>query len=386
MTVLFNEIQTASGHRFGHATLAAPETLNALSLPMIDLLAPRLDAWLGDPGIAGVVLDAQGDKAFCAGGDVAALYRAIREAGPGVAPPLAYDFFEREYRLDHRIHTSPKPILCWGHGIVMGGGLGLMAGASHRVATPSTRIAMPEITIGLYPDVGGSWFLPRMPGRAGLFLALTGAPLNAADARFAGLADLVLPHAAKAAVLEALSRAEWTGRRQDDADRLSHLLQAHAAEPDPAESPLRRHQAVVDEATGSDDLAEIGARLASLASQDDPWLAAAGKTFSRGSPTSAALSHALWRRAASLPLADVFRLEYQVSLGCCAHPDFAEGVRALLIDKDRNPRWSPSTLAEVTRDHVEAHFIARHRGEHPLADLGRPSPGGSTGNHKEATA
>ena len=334
---------------------------------MIDTLAPQLDAWLADPGVAGVVLDGDGDKAFCAGGDVLALYRSMRETEPGETPREAAAFFEREYRLDHRIHTANKPIVCWGHGIVMGGGLGLMAGASHRVATPATRIAMPEITIGLYPDVGGSWFLPRMPGRAGLFLALTGAPLNAADAGFAHLADMVLPHEAKGAVLQAVAEASWHGERDADDAQLTRLLHAQAI--GLLDSPLLRHADRIDALMAGDDLSVVADRLRAIASHEDPWLAAAGKTFGKGSPTSVALSWALWHRAQELELADIFRLEYQVSLGCCTHADFAEGVRALLIDKDKKPRWQPATLDAVTTAHVDAHFVPRHTGPHPLADL-----------------
>src|SRR6218665_970439 len=206
-SVLLRTLPTANGHQFGHATLNAPASLNALTLPMVDALHTQLQAWAADPQVAGVVLDGSGDKAFCAGGDVVGLYHAMRAAGPGRVPADAAAFFEREYRLDHPIHTHPQPPPWWGHGIVMGGGIGLMAGASHRVVTPRSRLAMPEITLGLYPDVGGSWFLPRLPGRTGLFLALTGAPLNAADALWAGLAD----HAARAedrgTLLEAIGAA-----------------------------------------------------------------------------------------------------------------------------------------------------------------------------------
>lgn len=367
MTVLLREIATASGHRFGHATLSSPSSLNALSLAMIDTLAPQLDAWLADPGVAGIVLDGEGDRAFCAGGDVLALYRSMRETEPGDTPRDAAAFFEREYRLDHRIHTAAKPIICWGHGIVMGGGLGLMAGASHRVATPATRIAMPEITIGLYPDVGGSWFLPRMPGRAGLFLALTGAPLNAADAGFAGLADAIVPHEAKAAFLQSVSEATWQGERDADDAQVARLLNSHAT--GLLDSPLRRHADRIESLMAGDDLHAVATRLRALAGHEDAWLSTAGKTFSKGSPTSAALSWALWHRARDRSLADVFRLEYQVSLGCCAHADFAEGMRALLIDKDKNPRWQPASLDDVTAAHIDAHFLPRHAGPHPLADL-----------------
>lgn len=361
------EIPTASGHRFGHATLDAPASLNALTLAMVDRLASQLDQWIEDPGIAGIVLDAVGDKAFCAGGDVVALYRSIRAASPGAVPAEAAAFFEREYRLDYRIHTCPKPVLCWGHGIVMGGGIGLLAGASHRVATPATRLAMPEISIGLYPDVGGSWFLGRAPGRTGLFLALTGAPMNAADARFVRLADFVVAHDDKAAVLETISASRWEGSRKADDANLGALLDAHACPP-PA-SPLRTHYDRIDALIGHDGLAPALRRIGTLADDPDRWLAQAGEASRRGSPTSAALAFTLLERARHLSLADVFRLEYQASVGCCVHHDFAEGVRALLVDKDRNPRWRPASLDEVDDAWIEAHLRPRFDGPHPLADL-----------------
>lgn len=361
------EIPTASGHRFGHATLDAPASLNALTLAMVDRLAAQFDRWIADPGIAGIVLDAAGDKAFCAGGDVIALYRSIRSTAPGDVPVDAARFFEREYRLDHRIHTCPKPVLCWGHGIVMGGGIGLFAGASHRVATPKTRLAMPEVTIGLYPDVGGSWFLPRAPGRSGLFLALTGAPMNAADARFAGLADFILAHEDKGAVLAAVAASHWQGSRAADDASLGALLDGRRCPP--PESPLRIHYDRIDEAIGHDGLAAAMARIGELTDDPDRWLAQAGDAARRGSPSSAALSHALQAAARRLSLADVFRLEYQASVGCCVHHDFAEGVRALLVDKDRKPRWQPATLAEVDDAWIDAHLRPRFDGPHPLADL-----------------
>ena len=367
--ILFDTLNTASGHRFGRATLNTPLNLNALSLPMIDLLDPQLRAWGQDPEIAGVVLDGAGERAFCAGGDVVAVCHAIRAAGPGQAPPLAEAFFEREYRLDYLLHTFPKPVMCWGHGFVMGGGTGLLAAASHRVVTPTTRLAMPEIGIGLYPDVGGSWFLPRMPGRAGLFLALTGAPLNASDARLAGLADFVLPHERLSGVLDAMSAGRWQGDRAADAAQLSHLLQRFAADDLPPSNLLVRLPQI-NEAIGHDRLTDIARRLSALADSDDVWLARAGASFAKGSPTSAALSFELQHRARLLSLADVFRLEYQASVGCSAHHDFAEGVRALLVDKDKNPRWQPATLSDVGPDLIEAHLRPRFDGPHPLSDLG----------------
>ena len=361
--VLLGTIATASGHVFGHATLNAPASLNALSLETVDRLNPQLQAWADDARVAGVVLDAAGDKAFCAGGDVVALHRSIAATRPGEVPQDAAAFFEREYRLDHRIHTFPKPLLCWGHGIVMGGGIGLLAAASHRVVTARTKLAMPESTIGLYPDVGGSWFLGRAPGRCGLFLALTGAPLNASDACFAGLADIQLRHEDHGAVLEAIACAQWSGAHADDAAQLSHLLEARTEGVERVTSPLRSLLARIDAVIGNDRLEDIAPRLLALANEDYPWLANAAAAFAKGSPTSARLSFEMQRRARHLSLADVFRLEYQASVGCCMHGDFAEGVRALLVDKDKSPRWQAAPVD------IETLLTPRFEGEHPLADL-----------------
>lgn len=367
-TLLIDTIQTASGHRFGRATLNAPAKLNALTLAMIDRLDPQLAAWAEDPMIVGVVLDGAGERAFCAGGDVVSVHHAIRATAPGHIPQLASDFFEREYRLDYNLHTFPKPLLCWGDGIVMGGGTGLLAGASHRVVTPATRMAMPEISIGLFPDVAGSWFLSRMPGRVGLFLALTGAPLNAADAVFTGLADFVAPHKSLTSILESVAAARWHGDRDTDSAQLSHLL-ARLSVDDLPPSNVRARLDTINETIGLDRLEDVAVRLAALADADDPWLAHAGVTFVKGSPTSAALSFELQRRARHLSLADVFRLEYQAAVGCCLHHDFAEGVRAALVDKDRRPRWQPATLTDVSSEWIDAHLQPRFAGPHPLSDL-----------------
>lgn len=368
--VLFEQLFTAGDdRRFGVATLNAPATLNSLSLEMVRALQPALRAWADDRAVAGVILQGAGDKAFCAGGDLRELYQSLRGTSGAAPSPYAQGFFAEEYTLDYAIHTYPKPLLCWGHGIVMGGGIGLMAGASHRVVTEKSRLAMPEITVGLYPDVGGSWLLSRMPGRVGLFLALTGASLNAADALFCGLGDFNLRAESRADVLAAIRAATWSDAADANRAQLSRLLLQQASHVLP-ESKVRQHFDAIQALMAGDELRAIDERLRTLESED-PWLTAAAATYAKGSPTSAALSFELWRRVRHLSLADVFRLEYQVSLGCCAHPDFAEGIRALLIDKDRQPRWSPAALADVTPQLVEEHFQARFDGPHPLAALDR---------------
>jgi enoyl-CoA hydratase/carnithine racemase len=365
--VLFKEIPTANGKRFGVATLNAPASLNSLSVDMVRLLTPKLREWAADGGVAGVMLDAAGEKAFCAGGDLRQLYATLRECGAG-RNEYAERFFGEEYELDHLIHTYPKPFLGWGHGIVMGGGVGLLSGASHRVVTEGSRVAMPEVNIGLYPDVGGSWFLRRMPGRTGLFLAFTAAQINAADAIFCGLADVLVPQAAKAGVLDAVAAASWTGDAAADRALLSKLLARAGEGAAMPASKLREHFDLVNATLAGDDLADIDRRLRALQS-DDPWLQTAVKTYSRGAPSSVALSWALWQRVPRMSLAEVFRLEYQASLGFCAHADFAEGIRAVLIDKDRNPKWNPATLDEITPDFVDDHLRPRGAMAPELATL-----------------
>lgn len=371
--VLFETRVTANGRCIGIATLNAPKTLNGLSLAMARLLDAQLHAWASNPSIVMVLLQGAGEKAFCAGGDLHGLYRSMqdyRAAGSGDIRDNAYanNFFAVEYRLDYRIHTYPKPVLCWGHGIVMGGGIGLMAGASHRVVTERSKLAFPEITIGLYPDVGGSWLLNRVPDRAGLFLALTGAPLSAGDAIHAGLADWSLREEQRGAVLDALADVPWSEDAATTRTQLSDVLRQYASAPD--DGPLQRHRALVARVCAHEALELIAGAIANI-DQYDPWLDTAKQTLSAGAPSSARLAFELQRRTAAMSLAEVFRLEYLVSLQCAAHGDFAEGIRALLIDKDRQPHWHPSSLAEASHAWSDPFFLAPWPdSEHPLVNLG----------------
>jgi enoyl-CoA hydratase/carnithine racemase len=375
--VLFEERAAANGTRIGIATLNAPRTLNGFSLPMAHLLHERLTAWAADDGIALVVLQGAGEKAFCAGGDLHSLYqsmRAYRDAGRSDIRDNAYaaEFFDVEYRVDYAIHTYPKPILCWGHGIVMGGGIGLMSGASHRVVSERSKLAFPEITVGLFPDVGGSWLLPRVPGNGGLFLALTGAPLNAGDAIYAGLADIHIAETQREAVFNALADVHWSEDAKRNHDQLSALLQQHAS--DAATGPLLRNAATVDALCSGDDVDSIVAAIAALQTED-PWLTTAQATLGAGAPGSARLAFELQRRTAGASLAEIYRLEYIAALHAAAHGDFAEGIRALLIDKDRTPHWQPHTLADATAAWADTFFASPwSEAAHPLADLGATVP------------
>lgn len=357
--VLFREAEAGRGKRVAFAQLNAERSLNALSLAMIRRLDPQLQRWANDPRIACVVLHGAGEKAFCAGGDVRSLYRAIVEHRGPPPSPENLAFFSEEYALDARIHRYPKPLLVWGSGIVMGGGLGLMAGASHRVVTETSRVAMPEITIGLFPDVGGSWFLHRLPGRVGLFLALTGASVNGHDLRVAKMADHFVRAADRDAIFAALAAVEWSDDDAGNRDRLDALLGGFAERAGSARpaSNLLRHAQTIEALCAGDDLPTIYAAITGYTG-DDAWLQKAAATLRAGSPTTAALIWALRERARGRSLAAVLRMELIVALQCCAHPDFPEGVRALLIDKDNAPQWTPPALADLTPQWIDEHFAA----------------------------
>ena len=375
--VLFEELDCANGMRIGIATLNTPKTLNGLSLEMTRLLANKIEVWASDPKLAVLVLKGAGDKAFCAGGDLHALHHSMvdNQGRAAIENQHAGTFFAEEYALDYRLHTFPKPILVWGDGIVMGGGMGLMIGASHRIVTDTSRLAMPEISIGLFPDVGGTWMLNRLPGKTGLFLGLTGAQIGAADALFAGLADYHLTRNLWPALIEQLLTKAWVNsaqqsRLQNDA-LLDDLLAGLASTPTVAIGPLQQHLSLIQACCAGSDLNRIVTAVLALAEHTDPWLQRAAKTLASGSPGSARLTFTLLKRVKHLSLADAYRVEWMAGLMCASHGDFQEGIRALLIDKDKQPKWNPAQLSDATEAWVEKFFTLPFAVEqHPLYRLG----------------
>lgn len=352
--IVFEEWPAGDG-RIGVARLAMPRALNALSMGMIDRLGPQLTRWAEDDAIKAVWLEGEGDKAFCAGGDVIALYRDMTEPRSSGAESYGERFFRQEYELDYQIHTFPKPVICWGHGIVMGGGMGLMAGASHRVVTEGSRLAMPEVSIGLYPDVGAGWFLNRMPGRSGIFLGLTGAHMNAADALFVGLADRFIRHQDKPAVVRALQEADWSaGSAHNTVNQVLRRVEADSLPALPA-SPVREHFDTMQRLTDADTAAGVVANMQAN-SGDSRWISKAVASLSSASPTSMAI---IWRHLQSsrrASLAEVLDSERGLSVQCLRKGEFAEGIRALLIDKDQQPRWRYPSLEEVDPAWIDDFF------------------------------
>lgn len=365
--IIFQELPAGSG-RLGRVTLNVAATLNSLTLEMVDLLQEKLDAWRDDDTIAAVFIEGAGEKAFCAGGDVQALYQSAVGTRGGPCD-YAEKFFAREYRMNYTLHTYSKPVVCWGHGIVMGGGLGVMAGCSHRVVTEKTRIAMPEVTIALFPDVGGTWFLNHMPGRSGQFLALTGASINAADAIYTGLADRFISSEHKAEVLEHLLRQNWGSKPAANHALVRHVLRPFA-EQSVGQCPggqVEPHLGSINTLCDGDDIHQIIDNIVSLATQD-PWLSKAGESLTHGSPLAALwiARQLLEMRHASLK--EVFQSEIRLATNIVRHPEFAEGVRALLIDKDRTPAWQYRASRDVPADVLAAFFTAPWD-SNPLADL-----------------
>jgi len=365
--ILFEELP-AGNRKLGRVTLNVTATLNSLTLAMVDALQARLEQWRSDDEIAAIFLEGAGEKAFCAGGDVQALYDSVL-ATPGGPCEYAEEFFLREYRLDYTLHTYPKPIICWGHGIVMGGGLGVMAGCSHRVVTEKTRFAMPEVNIALFPDVGGSWFLNHMPGKTGQFLALTGASINAADAIYTGIADRFIASDLKDEVVSQLLRQKWQG---DPA--ANHGLVRHTLRPLTEQSVSRCPGGQVEPHLGSiatlcdgDDVHEIIANILSQQTRD-PWLSSARDSLAYASPLALMWSYRQLAETRLASLREVFQAELVLATNIMRDPEFAEGVRALLIDKDRKPDWRFKSTRDVPMEVLDG-FFTPPWDVHPLADL-----------------
>ncbi len=360
------ETLEAEGGSIGVATLNSPKALNSLTLEMVELLGEQLQNWQSDPDIGCVLLRSSSDKAFCAGADIRQLNAGIAESQHGERLIALERFFEREYRLDYLIHCYSKPLIVWGNGIVMGGGLGLFAAGNFRVVTDSSQLAMPEVTIGLFPDVGASWFLNKMPEHLGRFIGLTAARLNAADALYTGLADIALPHSAQSQVLADLQQLNWQ-RCKPWAEVNRVLRQYNLSELPP--SHMRTDYEPLQQLTGVIELSQIEDRIQRLHGQSD-WLRQCSQTMAAGSPMTRRLVIEQLARGRYLSLADCFRMEWCMAVQACQQGEFSEGVRALLIDKDKAPSWRDTDSDSVPDELFWRHFqLPRGVANNPLADL-----------------
>ena len=331
------EILVARDGGLGRLTLNRPQALHALTTVMCSTCITVLSDWRRDPAVQAVLIDHSGERGFCAGGDI----RMLADSGADDGR-LARAFFLTEYRLNHLLFSYPKPVIAVMDGITMGGGVGLSAPARYRLATERTTFAMPETGIGLFPDVGGGWFLPRLPGRIGLWLALTGARIKAADCLHAGLATHHVPSERLPELKAALAR------NPQDIEAL--LAQFHV---DPGPAPLLAHRAELDAAFGQGSVEAI---LAALEAGSD-WARAQALALRTKSPQT--LKVAFRQLALGLAAPDFIAnmaMEYRIGARVVQRHDFLEGVRAVIVDKDNAPKWDPATLEGVGEDLLDAIF------------------------------
>ncbi len=336
MTDESDEVLSRVEDGVGFVTLNRPKAINSLNQGMVDELRAVLADWEQDAAVRAVVLSGAGERGLCAGGDVVAIYHSAR--ADGVA---ARRFWHDEYLLNGQIGRFPKTYVSLMDGIVMGGGVGVGAHANTRVVTDTSKIAMPEVGIGFIPDVGGAYLLSRAPGSLGLHAALTGAPFSGADAIALGFADHFVPHDK----LDTFSAAIV-------ADGVEAALAAHAVEPPPSNLAAQRDW--IDHCYSGDTVADI---VAALRGHDAGPANDAANLIATRSPIALAVTLEAVRRAAKLDkLDDVLTQDYRVSCASLRSHDLVEGIRAQLVDKDRNPQWSPASLAQVSAADVDAYF------------------------------
>ena len=320
----------------GLITLNRPKALNALTHGMCVLMKTQLDSWAKDAGIRVVVVRGAGDRAFSAGGDIRALYDSGK-----AGTTYALDFYRDEYLLNAAIKHFPKPYIALIQGFDMGGGVGVSINGSHRVAGETMVFAMPETGIGLFPDVGGSYFLPRCPGQIGMYLGLSGARLKTADSLYAGIATHFVP------------MVKWDSLIESLASGVEAEAAIGAVQDTVPDTFLSEHQAAIDRIFAGNSVEEI---LSALDAEHEDWSDDAAKTIRAKSPTSLKITFRQLREGAKLEFDDCMRMEYRMVNRVVAGREFYEGVRATIIDKDGAPKWQPADLAQVSDADVAAYF------------------------------
>ena len=342
-------VHSSVSNRTGTIVLDRPKALNSLSLAMVRALTRQLAAWRDDAGVDAVVIRSSSEKALCAGGDIRFFYDVGRGTPQG-GSALLEDFFTEEYALNHLIHFYPKPYIALMDGVVMGGGMGVAQGGPDcrvRIVTERTKMAMPEVNIGLFPDVGGSYFLSRAPGALGQYLGVTGVTIGAADARYVGLADHYVPAEQLPALLALIGATEGS--------QLKAAIAAFAApfRASVGPSALETQRAAIERHFS---LGSVPLMLASLAAEDSEFAQKTAKLMATRSPLMMCVTQELIQRGAALDVADCLRMERTLVRHNFEHGEVLEGVRALVIDKDNAPRWNPPSLDEVTEAMVQRFF------------------------------
>lgn len=347
----------------GWITLNRPQVLNSLDIDMVTRIKERLDTWKSRSDVAMVCVIGAGEKGLCAGGDIRDLY----DHRSSNIVERAADFFTAEYMMDSLLWNFPKTVLVYMDGVVMGGGVGISVGASHRIVTEKTKWAMPELNIGFFPDVGSSHFLNRLPGAIGRYLALTSNVIKAEDVLYLGLADYYLEERDWHELLQALSDKDWTvGDTRNDL----HELIASFVKTNDAPSPLQEMKEKIDAHFSLETVEEIIHSLEESSQDTDDWEDKVRKKLLSKSPTSLKVALKQQQEGEGKSYTDCLRMELDMAMNFMNHDDFYEGVRSVLVDKDRSPAWQPTSLADVSDAEVASFFEYRWpEGEHPLANL-----------------
>ncbi|MCD9537276.1 enoyl-CoA hydratase/isomerase family protein [Photobacterium carnosum] len=390
------EIRCGSSHAIGVLELDNASSLNALTLTMLRTIQQQLLHWQHDENIISVMIQAVGDKAFCSGADIRALYYALENdpvvtaAEQTVAPtvddyinrsnneksylakPFLIDYFTIEYSCDYLIHNYSKPIIAWGNGLVMGGGLGLFIGASHRIVTPTALLAMPEINIGLYPDVGATWFLNQLPAGIGLFLGLTGAHVNASDALDLAMADHLIVDKDRENLIKRLKHYPWQNIKENQAATIiTEMLTDIATDSERQRPPSQMipYFPQIQAACVAPTLDVVYEQINAIDGLGC-WLEKAKQTLAHGSPLSANICFHQMQQYQQASLAECLAMELSLSVRCGLVGEFKEGVRARLIDKDAQPKWLYKTISDVDIRLVKSLFVPLWQKQaNPLIDL-----------------
>ncbi|GLQ06459.1 enoyl-CoA hydratase/isomerase family protein [Sneathiella chinensis] len=336
--------------QMGVITLNRPKALNALTHEMAVALDAQLVEWADDPAVQAVLVKGAGEKAFCAGGDIVRLYNEGKSGGD-----YPYQFYRDEYVCNARVKHFPKPYIAFLDGIVMGGGVGVSVHGSHRIATEKTLFAMPETGIGLFPDVGGTYFLPRCPGEVGMYLGLTGDRLKAADTVYAEITTGFVASENLQALENALVSMEFSG---NSFVQVNQLIKAY--EEDPGEAPLQVLQAQIDAHFSKGSVEDI---LTSLEAAGDAWAMRVAASLKSKSPTALKLAFRQLREGAKAEFDECMQMEWRMVNRVIKGTEFYEGTRAVLIDRDQSPKWNPATLEDVHEADIDAYFAPLEVGE-----------------------
>ncbi len=366
--IFFKEHKRSDGSFLAEVKLNSPKTFNALDVGMIKALKNHLEKWKKDSNISLIFVHGEGEKSFCGGGDVKKLYHGIlncrkKNEDPGL---FVQPFFENEYATNYLMHTYPKPIVLWGHGIVMGGGLGLFAASSHPIVTESSLLSMPEIFIGLFPDVGGSYFLNKLEKNLGLYLALTAYRFNGVESLFLKFSQLAFRNSDKQEVFNFLLSLSFQGNEHFN-QKIKEFQKNKQISFD-QENWLKKYVEEINQLVESKDIQIIYENFKNTKIEDKKWIKNK-ENFLKGSPSSVGVICEQLRRGENMSLKEVFKMEIVMAMQHARHPDFQEGVRALLIEKTGSPIWNPDNVKKLKDSWIQEHFKQLPGWTNPLDNL-----------------